>query len=191
MLTVVGDPLYRPFRLPLDSALARVGVSHTEHDDWHLLQKVQRELASNKIEAKTDSLVRALNVPGAGPIAEEGLGDLLEKMKEPAAGPSAEQAYRKALAKETIPIDRIRVGLKLAQYYSNHGQDAHAQAELDVLRELYPDEAKRFGVSNRLVPTSLAPPAPRTGNRSASPPPRSPFAPPRPPSLPTPVPVPQ
>jgi len=191
MLTVVGDPLYRPFRVPLDSALSVAKVPHTEHDDWLLLQKVQREIIAGQIEANTDSLKRALDVPGAGLVAEEGLGDLLEKVNESAAGPSAEEAYKKALALETVPVDRIRVGLKLAQYYSNHGQDAHAQAELDVLRELYPDEAKRFGVSNRLVPTSLAPPAPRTGNRSASPPPRSPFAPPRPPSLPTPVPVPQ
>jgi len=187
MLTVVGDPLYRPFRQPLDSILARVSVPHTEHDDWLLLQKVQRELVAGQIKAKTDSLRRALDIPGAGTVAEEGLGDLLEKLNEPAAGPAAEQAYKKARAGETVPVDRIRVGLKLAQYYSSHGQDARAQAELDVLRELYPDDAKRFGISNPLVPTSLAPAGSSTGNKPAS----SPFAPPRPPSPPKAIPVPQ
>jgi hypothetical protein len=192
MLTVVGDPLYRPFRLPLDSALAHASVPHTEHDDWLLLQKVQRELVAGQIEAKTDSLERALGVPGAGAVAEEGLGDLLEKLNEPVAGPSAAQAYKKALAGETVPVDRIRVGLKLAQYYSNHGQDARAQAELDVLRELYPDDAKRFGVSAALVPTSLAPANSAVGNKPVSPtPPGSSFDLPRPPSPPKPTPVPQ
>jgi hypothetical protein len=190
MLTVVGDPLYRPFRLPLDSALARAGVSHTEHDDWLLLQKVQRELAAGQIEARTDSLEQALDVPGAGPVAEEGLGDLLDKLSEAAARAATEQAYKKALARETVPVDRIRVGLKLAQYYSNHGQDASAQAQLDVLRELYPDDAKRFGVSNRLVPTSGAPANSDGANKPASPTtPDSPSVLPRPPSLPTPVPI--
>jgi uncharacterized protein (TIGR03790 family) len=165
MVTVVGDPLYRPFRLPLDSALAQASGSPTGHGDWLLLQKVQREIAAGQMEANTDSLERALDVPGTGAVAEEGLGDLLEKLNEPAAGPAIEQAYGKALAEETVPVDRIRVGLKLAQYYSNHGQDAHAQSELDALRELYPDDAKRFGVSAPLLPTSLTPANSATGNK--------------------------
>jgi hypothetical protein len=179
MLTVVGDPLYRPFRQPLDSALAQAGVPHTKHDDWLLLQKVRRELVAGQIEATTDSLQQALDVPGAGAVAEEGLGDLLQNLHDPAAGPSAEQAYQKALTGETIPVDRIRVGLKLAQYYSNHGLDSRAQDELDTLRELYPEEAKHFGVSNPLVPTSLVPVDSGEGNKPASP------------TLPKPVPVPQ
>jgi uncharacterized protein (TIGR03790 family) len=189
MLTVVGDPLYRPFRLPLDSALAHTTVPHTEHDDWLLLQKVQREIIAGQMEETTDSLKQALDVPGAGPVAEEGLGDLLEKLNDPEAGPSAEQAYKKALAGETVPVDRIRVGLKLAQYDSNHGQDAQAQAELDDLRELYPDDALRFGVSNPLMPTSLAPTNSATGDNPASTPPGSSPNLPHLPSLPKPTPA--
>jgi len=192
MLTVVGDPLYRPFRQPLDSALAQAMVPHTEHDDWLLLQKVQRELAAKQIEATTDSLKQALDVPGAGAIAEEGLGDLLEKLNEPLAGPSAELVYKKALAVESVPVDRIRVGLKLAQYYGNHGQDARAQTELDGLRERYPEDAKRFGVSGPLLPTSTAPANPAVGAKPPSPPPPgSSLTLPRPPTLPKPTPAPQ
>jgi uncharacterized protein (TIGR03790 family) len=192
MLTVVGDPLYRPFRMPLDSALAHSSVPRAEHDDWLLLQKVQRELVAGQIEANADSLQRALDVPGVGAVAEEGLGDLLGKLNEPAAGPSAVQAYNKALAVEAVPVDRIRIGLKLAQYYGNHNQDARAQAELDVLRQLYPDDAKRFGFASSLVPTSTAPTNSAPGGKPGSPPPpRSPLGLPHPPSLPTPVPVPQ
>jgi uncharacterized protein (TIGR03790 family) len=192
MLTVVGDPLYRPFRLPLDSALAHTSAPHTEHDDWLLLQKVQGEIVSGRIKSQTDSLKRALDVPGAGAVAEEGLGDLLEKLNEPVAGAATEEAYMKALADEIAPMDRIRVGLKLAQYESNHGEDTRAQAELDSLRELYPDDAKRFGVSASLVPTSIAPANSDVGNKPASPPPPdSSLAPPRPPALPKPTPLPQ
>ena len=186
MLTVVGDPLYRPFRVPLDDALTRAGVPHTEHDDWLLLQKINRELLAGQIAANADELKRALDVPGAGPVAEEGLGDLLEKSSDASAELATEQAYRKAMAEETVPLDRIRVGLKLAQFYSNHAQDSRAQAELDVLRQLYPEDATRFGVSSPLLPTSVTPVNPAPSAK-----PVSPFAPPRPPSLPKPTPLPQ
>jgi uncharacterized protein (TIGR03790 family) len=191
MLTVVGDPLYRPFRLPLDSAMAHTSVPHTEHDDWLLLQKVQSGMVTGRIKTQTGSLKRALDVPGAGAVAEEGLGDLLEKLNEPAAPSATEQAYKKALTEETVPVDRIRVGLKLAQFYSNHGQDALAQTELDSLRELYPEVATRFGVAAPLVPTSQTPANP-AGNKSVPPtPPASSLTLPHPPSLPKPTPVPQ
>jgi uncharacterized protein (TIGR03790 family) len=157
MMTVVGDPLYRPFHTPLDTALAQSSSPHSPHDDWLLLQKVQRQLAAVRILATADSLKDALEVPGAGPFAEEGLGDLLVKLKEPAAGPAAEQAYMKAAAEETEPIDRIRVGLKLADYENSHGENLRASAELDSLRVQYPQDAKQFGISDSSTPSALVP----------------------------------
>ncbi len=157
MVTVVGDPLYRPFHVSLDSALAQAAIPHTDHDDWLLLQKVHREIKASQIKVDAESLVRALDVPGAGPVAEEGLGDLLQKLNPSAMAPSVIQAYKKALAQETLPVDHIRVGLKLAQYYSDHGQETNALAELSALRQLEPVDAKRFAVFPTLTPESLAP----------------------------------
>ena len=168
MLTVVGDPLYRPFRKPLEQALADAGNPHTSHDDWLLLQEVQRDLMAGRIRATTETLESALDVPGAGAVAQEGLGDLLEKVHEPAAGPAAELAYQKAMARETLPVDRIRVGLKLAQDYINRSQDEEAQTELKTLRELYPQDAERFGVVNPLAPTVM--PGSPTGEKPPGPP---------------------
>lgn len=176
MVTVVGDPLYRPFRKPLEAALADASIPHTEHDDWFLLQQVQRDLLAGRIQATTDSLERALDVPGAGTVAQEGLGDLLEKLHDPLAGPSAELAYQKAMAEDTLPVDRIRVGLKLAQDYTNHSQDEEAQAELKTLRELYPQDAARFGIVSPLAPTVM--PGSADGNKPPAPP--KPARPPRP-----------
>jgi uncharacterized protein (TIGR03790 family) len=205
MLTVVGDPLYRPFREPLDSALARAKNPHTPHDDWLLLQKVQREIVAGEVQPNAENLKLSIDIPGAGPVAEENLGDLLGKLNERAAGPFAEQAYRKALTADRLPVDRIRVGLKLAQYYIDHSQGFRVQNELDSLRQLYPQDAQRYGVANPLVPTSLTPPSPVAGTKPApllSPqngpggnkpslkkPAYNPLAPPRPPSLPQPTPI--
>jgi uncharacterized protein (TIGR03790 family) len=189
MLTVVGDPLYRPFRTPLDVALAQVGDPHTQHDDWLLLQQVQREIVSGEIQATPEALKKALDVPGAGAVVEEGLADLLEQLNQPAASSFIVQAYRKAIDDDRTSIDRIRVGLKLAQYFSNHGQDARAQTELDALREFYPEESKRFGLANPLVPTSLTPTNAAAGISPAPDAAHLPAALPKLPSLPKPTPV--
>jgi uncharacterized protein (TIGR03790 family) len=202
MLTVVGDPLYRPFREPLNTALAQAQKSHTPHDDWLLLQKVRRDIVSGKLQPHGENLKLAIDSPGVGPVAEENLGDLLQRVHEPAAATLAEQAYQKSMAEDHTPIDRIRVGLKLAQFYVNHGQGMLAKNELDSLRELYPEDAERYGVANPLMPTSQPQPKPVAVQKpvNASPSsnaqgakrvahPNNYPAPPRPPSLPKPTPI--
>jgi len=183
MLTVVGDPLYRPFRQPIDSALAEAGTPHTGHDDWVLLQKVQRELLAGEIPNTSDGLKQALEIPGAGPVAEEGLGDLLEKVND-ASG--AENAYQKALHADVVPVDSIRVGLKLAECYRGDGHRVRQQGELEYLWSRYPDDARRFAVPNPVVPDLLVP----VNNATTPKPPGPPIPPPpRPaglPQLPTP-----
>jgi uncharacterized protein (TIGR03790 family) len=161
MLTVVGDPLYRPFHLPLNAALAGTQMPHTDHDDWLLLQKVQREVLAGEVANTPDALKLAIDIPGAGPVAEEGLGDLLGKINQPDAIKAAEEAYKKAASVDSAPIDRIRVGLKLAQLYSDHGEEARAVSEIDSLRDNYPVDAKRFGIGETWVPTSQPNPAPK------------------------------
>ena len=156
MITVVGDPLYRPFRVPLESALAAAGSPHTEHDDWLLLQQIRREIIGGQIQVSADTLQEVLGVPGAGPVAQEGLGDLLDLIHD---SHSVDQAYKKAIAGYTLPVDHIRVGLKLAQYYSNHGQDSRAQAQLDMLRQQYTDDAPRFGLVPLVPTTATTPPS--------------------------------
>ena len=51
MLTVVGDPLYRPFREPLNVALSSGTGRHSDHTDWLLLQKVQREIVAGRMKS--------------------------------------------------------------------------------------------------------------------------------------------
>lgn len=153
MGTVVGDPLYRPFRKPLDVALADAEHVHPQLFDWLLLQKVKRQIASGQLLLNAGALKQALALPDAGAVAAEGLGDMIQKISQP----DAEVAYKKAMSFKSEPIDRIRIGLKLAQFYSTYGQDDLAQAQLKMLSELYPQEAPRFGISGQMIPTANPP----------------------------------
>jgi uncharacterized protein (TIGR03790 family) len=185
MTTVVGDPLYRPFRQPLAEALAQVDKTDSDHHDWLLLQQLQSDLAAGKITASVNTLKHFLNVPGTGAVAQEGLGDLLEKSADSSAGDVAVRAYQNAITLDALPMDRIRIGLKLAQHYANHGQDEQAGIELTSLRDLYPEEAERFGLSGQFAPVVIpsanstsdrlpAIPTPEPASSSMAPPPGAP-----------------
>ena len=157
MLTVVGDPLYRPFRKPIGSTVAEAATPRTSHDDWVLLQKVRQEVLAGQIQPTVDNLRQALEVPGAGASAEEGLGDLLEKVNDPDAPPAAAHAYEKAYDMDTAAVDRMRIGLKLADHYRIHNSNTRAQGELEKLWAFNPVEARRFGVPGPMTPSALMP----------------------------------
>ena len=104
---------------------------------------------------------------------------------------TAAEAYRKAIVLETAPIDRIRVGLKLADYYATHNSATRAEAELDQLWAVDAVEARRFGVPSPLSPAALMPVNGAVGNRPISPPRPNPGELPQLPQLPKPTPLPQ
>jgi len=143
MTTVVGDPLYRPFQKPIEEAVA--AAPSGPHHDWLLLQQVEQKLA-NQPPTDMTALESAFDVPGAGPILQEHLGDLLQKLSDPAAPAAAAKAYAQALKQSDAPVDCIRIGLKLAQVFISQNKDEQAQAEFQTLRESYPIDAIRFGV---------------------------------------------
>jgi uncharacterized protein (TIGR03790 family) len=183
MTTVVGDPLYRPFQVPLPTALAEAGGPESPQYDWLLLQQVQLKLDAGQIANTPDTLEHYLNIPGA--VAQEELGDHLVKLADPRGVPWAEVAYQRADTLYQAPIDHVRIALKLAQLYTNHSQGDRAQAELKSIRDAYPADAARFGVADPLVPTgsppaATLPPPPAPSAQQAAQLPRPP-GPPQPP----------
>jgi uncharacterized protein (TIGR03790 family) len=151
MITVVGDPLYQPFQQPIEEAIAAAPPGR--HHEWLLLQQINRQLDGQPTTSAV-ALEKVFNVPGAGPVLAEHLGDLLLKLHDPAAPADAARAYQSALKQNTEPVDCIRVGLKLAQLDAAQKEDALARAELRSLREDYPLDATRFGVPDGLPPAS-------------------------------------
>jgi len=143
MTTVVGDPLYQPFQKPLDAAI--IAAPPGAHRDWLRLQSVDRELDARP-PATAAALASQFELSGTGPVLNERLGDLMQKLDDPAAPEAAVQAYALALKQSTEPVDCIRIGLKLAQQYNARDEFEQAQATLAALRAAYPLDATRFGV---------------------------------------------
>jgi hypothetical protein len=119
-----------------------------EHRDWLRLQLLERQLDAHP-PANADSLVAAFQLPDAGPVLNERLGDLLQKF--PAAAAAAARAYELAWNQSMEPVDRIRIGLKLAHADLAANEPGRARAVLDVLRHSLPTDASRFGITPQLV----------------------------------------
>ncbi len=148
MTTVVGDPLYRPFRKPPEQAIADAAPG--AHRDWLRLQLLERQLDANP-PADDAALVAAFQLPGAGPVLNERLGDLLQKFAGPAPSTATEQAYVLALKQSTEPIDCIRIGLKLARIEVARNEDGRARAQLLWLRQSFPADSVRLGINPSIV----------------------------------------
>ncbi len=177
MVTVVGDPLYRPFRKPLDEALAAASTTPSAHGDWLFLQLAQRDLLAGRLEANIGKLEKKFSDFGATAVGNEGLGDILAKFNDPDATPATLRIYQKAFQAATLPIDRIRVGQKMAQYEEKVGQSDRAREQLRLLQQLFPEESKLFGVDTALNgPTTAEVP----GEGAKPPKPPSPPQPPKP-----------
>ena len=150
MVTVVGDPLYRPFQQSIDAAVAGDDEQpSSDHHDWLLLQQTQLGLNSGEIPNTVESLVHELDVPGA--VAQEGLGDLLAQLPGAAAQKATVHAYREAETLDLAAIDQIRVGLKLAHYWQGRGHPDEARNIFSTLRALHPAESVTFAVPGAAV----------------------------------------
>ena len=148
MTTVVGDRFtaLSANRWPRRSLRQPPG----QHRDWLRLQDINRSLMTHP-PSTAAALETDFAVDGAGPVLDEHAGDLFEKLSDPDAPAAAEKAYTLAMNQSAGAVDRIRIGLKLAQEYAAQNEDGRAQATLQALRSALPQDAARFGVTPAMV----------------------------------------
>jgi uncharacterized protein (TIGR03790 family) len=149
MVTMVGDPLYRPFpRDPLKSAQI---AQQANHPDSHwLLLRIARLICAKDIprQDKIDRVTRMVDaLPDA--ITYEGLGRILSDLKAPEE--QIISAFRKAEALAKTDAGVIRNGLAVARIYSGQKDTAKAMAEYERLLAQSPKAAERFGLPDEAI----------------------------------------
>ncbi len=134
--TVVGDPLYAPFRLSLEEQIRNMERDGLREVEWGYLRvlnllvregrfNVALEYAREKIKS-TESLV-----------LQERLGDLLA-MNDLAS--DAVQSYEIVLTRTEDPRVALRVGMRCAAVQRALGEQKKTAAMLAALRARWPDE---------------------------------------------------
>lgn len=126
----VGDPLYRPFTVPVDEQITRLESDQQPDLEWAYLRKVNllwRAGETNAALALCRSKAEALR----SPVLAEKLGDLL---------PVGERvpAYEAALKNAGETYRYLRIGLKLATTYSATRRPGQALAVYEGLLTAHP-----------------------------------------------------
>jgi hypothetical protein len=133
--TFVGDPLYRPFSVPLYEQIERLEADHNPDLEWAYLRQINM-LAANGEPAEAENLCRIKAQALGSRVLCEKLGDLLRVTHRDAA---AIDAYQKAVREpENSPYQFIRVATKMAGAYEANKQAAEALAVYEGLIKVYP-----------------------------------------------------
>lgn len=157
-ITVIGDPLYRPFgRLAPGShigtrfsALHQV-LHHQDHPSqaWSLLQVTNFRLALGEPAASLIAGLQADPVVEQSSILQEKLGDLFLKSGTIS---SAIRAYERAHALETSPQQQVRITLTLADLLGMYARQQEALELYQSFLETFPDYPAPASIYRKMLP---------------------------------------
>ncbi len=168
MMTFVGDPLYRPFRLSLNDALALTEKDSKEHD-WLAIQQLRYQIKTGTFKSPTAAKIQKELISNTlDPIIWEGIGDLIKEFSLDPTGHEIANDWQRAFDLTADALDQIRISLKLAAFYSQLGETKKAMALLETVNQRYPDESAFYGVKEALKSLKNSPTAPLAVPRISS-----------------------
>jgi len=147
--TVVGDPLYRPFRLSPQQLHMELESRQSKLVEWASLRAINlRQAQGASPQSLIDLLYKVPHIRQSA-ILQEKLGDLYWANKK---FTDALGIYENALKLDGSPQQRIRVMLKLGERRLAFGPDRAAFDVYEKLTQEFPDYPDRLSIYQRLLP---------------------------------------
>jgi hypothetical protein len=146
--TVLGDPLYRPFALPLPVRHQQLEQQHSRLIEWSHLLVVNRNLVH---AAPVEEAINYLNqepFTQASAILTEKLGDLRQQQTNTT---EAILAYDQALDRHPTPQQKLRLLLTIATLQTSAGQDRPAVLTWQRLLKECPDYPNPVEIHRKLL----------------------------------------
>ena len=176
MITFVGDPLYTPFGIPTEKAIAVSGPG--KHRDLLLVQTLRRQLNAagsatddadnlNDLKERLKTMAQDPTLTTAG---WEGYGDLMSDLRLMPQNTTVAQAYEKAFNLATVLEDQERTNLKAAKAYQDRFRLKDAKRVLLLQLNRYPNESVYYGLMDyyKQVVNSDGIPSPASSGASPS-----------------------
>jgi uncharacterized protein (TIGR03790 family) len=171
MVTMAGDPLYRPYPRQLLRNIATANNTRKKNLPWLLLRlaRLIAQQGEKPTEEKLQQLGTLAEKAGNAGYFWEGYAEILRELQQP---PQAiTEAYQKAIANPESPNAVIRVSLKLADYDLSQNRLPEAFGIYEALMVNHPKEAVFFDVAKiaqtkakehnwPMLSTNLLPPLP-------------------------------
>jgi hypothetical protein len=134
--TVVGDPLYCPFRKPLPRLLIEQRRDDNKSMDWSYLRLANISIAQGKSAADVITFLEALPETKNSAVLKEKLADLYNSEGMPS---SAIESFEMALKLSPSPMQAVRIRLELADKLIAAGRPKDAYTNLKSLVDEAPD----------------------------------------------------
>lgn len=151
-MTIVGDPLYRPFAQPLEGLHNKLLKQGSPLIDWSHLLIVNRNLEMGQSPASmVDYIYNTNNAtqPSRSAVLTEKVGDLYWSMGKMG---DALDSYEGALRRGPSPMQRLRLLLNLADRRTLYGPDDAALRWHETLLKDFPDYPDRQRLLQQMLP---------------------------------------
>lgn len=146
--TVVGDPLYRPFKKPPQELHAELTQQKNPLLEWSYLRLANLTLNHGTHASVVCGLIESLDLATNSPVLTEKLADLYSSLGKPS---SAILTYENALKLNPSPEQRIRLRLTLGEKLQAQDRDAEAAENYRKLLAEAPDYPGKDSILNKLL----------------------------------------
>ena len=157
-ITVVGDPLYRPFGREPSALHAEFARTHNPLIEWSYLRIVDLGLVHGARVAQLAAFLETIPATTNSAVLTEKLADLFEMQGKPS---SAIEMYQLALTRNPSPEQRLRIRLTLGEKLLAQHREADAIENYKQLLKESPDypgkpsvEAKLAALEQKLAGTN-------------------------------------
>jgi uncharacterized protein (TIGR03790 family) len=147
-ITVIGDPLYRPFGKSPQLLHAELSRRHSPLDEWSYLRLVNLGLVHGVRMADISGLLENLDATTNSAVLTEKLADLCVAQGKPS---SAIELYERALKLSPSPQQKIRIRLTLGEKLQAANQDADAAEDYKSLLAESPEYPGKNSVEEKLA----------------------------------------
>ncbi|MGO8674500.1 MAG: TIGR03790 family protein [Limisphaerales bacterium] len=154
-ITVVGDPLYRPFGRNLDQLFMELETHESPWREWAYLRLLDLNLANGKPLSAGVTYLEQLDLTQHSAILTEKLADLYSALGRPL---SAVHEYQHALTLGPSPQQRLRLRLVLGEKLAAMNREELATADQDAYEDYQkllqeaPDYPDKQAIYRRLLP---------------------------------------
>jgi uncharacterized protein (TIGR03790 family) len=147
--TIIGDPLYRPFRTNLEPLHRELEKRQSKLLEWSHLFVVNRNLALGSKPAELITYIESMPIYRQSAVLTEKLGDLY--LAKGGLGDGID-TLETALKRGPTPQQKLRLLLKVAGQRSIYGPDAKAYSHYETFLKEFPDYPELLKVYQQMLP---------------------------------------
>jgi tetratricopeptide (TPR) repeat protein len=147
-VTVIGDPLYRPFGKPPARLHAELARRHSPLIEWSHLRIIDLSLAHGASLLRVADHLENMGTTTNSAVLTEKLADLYEREGKPS---STIDTYERALNLNPSPEQRIRLHLTLGEKLEEQNRNQEAYDNYQNLLRESPDYPGRISIYQKLL----------------------------------------